>query len=44
VSVNLAQTIPEALEVRAFAPDEIPWQQLAFWSNTSARDELLQRS
>jgi ADP-ribose pyrophosphatase YjhB (NUDIX family) len=26
----------EALEVRAFAPDEIPWQDLAFWSEASA--------
>jgi ADP-ribose pyrophosphatase YjhB (NUDIX family) len=26
----------EALEVRAFAPDDIPWQELAFWSEESA--------
>jgi ADP-ribose pyrophosphatase YjhB (NUDIX family) len=26
----------EALEVRAFAPTEIPWQMLAFWSDEAA--------
>ncbi len=31
----------EALEVRAFAPIDIPWPQLAFWSDTRAlRDHL----
>jgi ADP-ribose pyrophosphatase YjhB (NUDIX family) len=31
----------EALEVRAFAPIDIPWQELAFWSDTRAlRDHL----
>ena len=31
----------EALEVRAFAPDDIPWQALAFWSDERAlRDHL----
>lgn len=31
----------EALEVRAFAPIDIPWQDLAFWSEASAlRDHL----
>ncbi len=35
------QTTPEALEVRAFPPDEIPWQQLAFWSTTNALRDLL---
>jgi ADP-ribose pyrophosphatase YjhB (NUDIX family) len=31
----------EALEVRAFAPIDIPWQDLAFWSDASAlRDHL----
>jgi ADP-ribose pyrophosphatase YjhB (NUDIX family) len=38
------QTTPEALEVRAFAPDEIPWQQLAFWSTTNALNDVLERS
>lgn len=31
----------EALEVRAFAPNDIPWQDLAFWSDAQAlRDHL----
>ena len=38
------QTTPEALEVRAFAPDEIPWQELAFWSTTNALRDSLERS
>jgi len=34
----------EALEVRAFAPIDIPWQDLAFWSDASAlRDHLSAR-
>jgi ADP-ribose pyrophosphatase YjhB (NUDIX family) len=27
---------PEAVEVRAFAPDELPWDELAFWSTEGA--------
>ena len=31
----------EATEVRAFAPEDIPWDELAFWSTTAAlRDAL----
>ena len=31
----------EASEVRAFAPDELPWDELAFWSTEQAlRDTL----
>jgi ADP-ribose pyrophosphatase YjhB (NUDIX family) len=30
------QTTPEAPEVRAFEPHEIPWHDLAFWSTTNA--------
>ncbi|HET9104048.1 MAG TPA: NUDIX domain-containing protein [Solirubrobacteraceae bacterium] len=34
-------TSPEATEVRAFAPAEIPWDELAFWSTEQAlRDAL----
>jgi len=34
----------EALEVRAFAPIDIPWQTLAFWSDARAlRDHLNRR-
>jgi 8-oxo-dGTP diphosphatase len=38
------QTTDEALEVQAFAPDEIPWQELAFWSTTNALKDFLARS
>ena len=38
------QITPEALEVRSFAPDEIPWQELAFWSTTNALRDFLARS
>ena len=31
----------EALEVRAFAPIEIPWQELAFWSEERALQDYL---
>lgn len=35
------QTTAEAPEVRAFAPDAIPWDELAFWSTAAAlRDHL----
>ena len=37
------QTTDEALEVRAFAPDEIPWDELAFWSTTNALKDFLAR-
>jgi ADP-ribose pyrophosphatase YjhB (NUDIX family) len=37
------QTTPEALEVRAFASDELPWQELAFWSTTDALKDFLSR-
>ena len=29
-------TSPEAVEVRAFAPADIPWDELAFWSTERA--------
>jgi 8-oxo-dGTP diphosphatase len=38
------QTTDEALEVEAFKPDEIPWQELAFWSTTNALQDFLARS
>ena len=34
---------PEATEVRAFAPDEVPWDELAFWSTAQALRDLLGR-
>ena len=38
------RTTPEALEVEAFTPDEIPWPELAFWSTTNALRDFLARS
>ncbi|MEO8689343.1 MAG: NUDIX domain-containing protein [Solirubrobacteraceae bacterium] len=38
------QTTPEAIEVQAFKPDEIPWPHLAFWSTTRALQDFLARS
>jgi ADP-ribose pyrophosphatase YjhB (NUDIX family) len=33
------QTTPEAVEVRAFAVDQVPWDELAFWSTALALRE-----
>ena len=35
------QTTDEAPEVRAFPEDELPWDELAFWSTTQALKDLL---
>jgi ADP-ribose pyrophosphatase YjhB (NUDIX family) len=35
-SLGSPQTTPEAIEVRAFAVSEIPWEDLAFWSTERA--------
>ena len=35
------QTTDEALEVQAFSPHEIPWDELAFWSTTDALRDFL---
>lgn len=35
------QTTPEATEVRAFAPQDVPWDELAFWSTEAALRDLL---
>ena len=34
-------TTPEATEVRAFAPADVPWEDIAFWSTTAALRDLL---
>jgi len=34
------RTTEEAIEVRAFAPAEIPWRELAFWSTELALRDL----
>ena len=38
------QTTPEATEVRAFALDAIPWDELAFWSTEAALRDLAARA
>jgi ADP-ribose pyrophosphatase YjhB (NUDIX family) len=35
-AIGTPRTTPEAPEVRAFAPSEIPWHELAFWSTELA--------
>lgn len=37
------QLTEEASEVRAFAPDELPWGELAFWSTEQALRDLVAR-
>jgi hypothetical protein len=37
------QRSEEALEVRAFHPDDIPWDELAFWNDAAALRDLLDR-
>jgi ADP-ribose pyrophosphatase YjhB (NUDIX family) len=42
-AIGRPHTSPEAPEVHAFAPAEIPWDELAFWSTEQAlRDVLAQ--
>jgi hypothetical protein len=38
-----AELSAEALEVRAFAPDELPWDELAFPTDEQALRDLLTR-
>jgi ADP-ribose pyrophosphatase YjhB (NUDIX family) len=35
------QTTPEAIEVEAFVPQELPWDELAFWSTERALRDYL---
>ena len=43
-ALGVASETDEATEVRPFAPDELPWDELAFWSTTAAlRDALAVR-
>jgi ADP-ribose pyrophosphatase YjhB (NUDIX family) len=40
-ALGTPRTTEEATEVRAFAPAELPWDELAFWSTERAlRDAL----
>ncbi len=43
VALDQPQTTPEAPEVRAFAPAELPWAELAFWSTERALRDALER-
>ncbi len=38
---GVPSTTPEAPEVRAFAPAEVPWDELAFWSTERALRDVL---
>ena len=40
-ALGTPRTTEEATEVRAFAPAELPWDELAFWSTTAALRDLL---
>ena len=43
-ALGTPRTTEEATEVRAYAPGEIPWDELAFWSTERAlRDSLAVR-
>ena len=35
-TADVPQTTEEAIEVRAFPPDALPWDKLAFWSTVQA--------
>ena len=35
------RTTEEATEVRAFVPDDIPWDELAFWSTERALRDFI---
>jgi len=40
-ALRIARETKEATEARVFAPEELPWKELAFWSTEQAlRDAL----
>ena len=41
ISHSTPRPTPEAPEVRAFAPHEVPWDELAFWSTERALRDVL---
>ncbi len=43
-ALGVARETDEASEVRAFAPEELPWDELAFWSTEQALRDVLARS
>jgi hypothetical protein len=40
---GIRTVVGEALEIRAFAPNDIPWQEPAFWSDGRAVRDYLAR-
>ena len=40
-ALGAPRATPEATEVRAFAPGDIPWDELAFWSTDQALRDVL---
>jgi ADP-ribose pyrophosphatase YjhB (NUDIX family) len=40
-TLDVPQATEEAIEVRAFTPEEIPWDELAFWSTDRALRDFL---
>ncbi len=40
-ALGVGSETDEATEVHAFAPDELPWDELAFWSTTAALRDVL---
>jgi ADP-ribose pyrophosphatase YjhB (NUDIX family) len=42
-AIGRPHTTPEAVEVRSFERDEIPWGELAFWSTELALRELFKQ-
>jgi mutator protein MutT len=42
-ALGTPQVTDEAPTVQAFAPDELPWDEMAFWSTTQALQDLLKR-
>ena len=41
LAIGRPRTTPEAVEVRAFTREEIPWSELAFWSTKAALQDAL---
>ncbi len=40
-ALGVPRETDEASEVRAFAPDELPWDEMAFWSTEQALRDVL---
>ena len=40
-ALGIAREPKEAIEVRAFGPEELPWDELTFWSTEQALRDLL---